>query len=72
VSIVSDTAYEMHGYAVLPGGRIRFAGRVGAAARKPEVVPVAGGTGAFAHECGTSTASGAGTLALNLYRPTLP
>src|SRR3954453_3816692 len=28
VTIVSGTAYEMHGYAVLPGGRILFAGRV--------------------------------------------
>jgi hypothetical protein len=72
VTIVSDTAYEIHGYAVLPGGRILFAGRVRSAAGKPEVVPVTGGTGAFAHARGASTATGAGTLALNVYRLTLP
>jgi hypothetical protein len=71
VTIVSDTAYDMNGYAVLPGGRVLFAGRVRAVG-KPEVVTVSGGTGAFAHARGTSTASGAGAAALNVYRLTLP
>jgi hypothetical protein len=71
-TIVSNTAIDTHGYAVLPGGRILFAGRVRTAA-DPSAIPVTGGTGRFAHARGTASARDvAGATAINVYRLMLP
>src|SRR3954465_5665652 len=56
VTIVSDSDYDMNGYAVLPGGRVLFAGHVRSVG-KPEVVTVTGGTRAVPPAPGPTPAS---------------
>ena|SRR5436190_15777532 len=72
VKLLSATAYETHGYAVLPGGRIRFGGRA-SSARSAGSIAVTGGTGRFAQVRGTVYAKDLkDSLAVNVYRLTLP
>jgi hypothetical protein len=72
LTVVSPSSYETHGYAVLPGGRILFAGRLPISGSVP-ALPVTGGTGRFAHARGALLATDlGGSRALNVYRLTLP
>jgi hypothetical protein len=69
-TFLSATAYTVTGYAVLPGGRILFQGRV---TKSGGSVNVTGGTGRYAHARGTVGGEDlGGTRAINIYRLTLP
>ena len=69
-TFLSARAYTVTGYAVLPGGRILFRGRVTASGGS---VNVTGGTGRYAHARGTVGGQDlGGTRAINIYRLTLP
>ena len=69
-TFLSPTAFTIKGYAVLPGGRVLFRGRVTTTGSS---VKVTGGTGRYASARGTVTADSlGGTRTTNVYRLTLP
>ncbi len=69
-TVLSPTVFTIKGYAVLPGGRLLFQGRVTSTGSS---VKVTGGTGRYAGARGTVTADGlGGTRTTNVYRLTLP
>jgi hypothetical protein len=73
--IVAPGQLEANGAATLPGGTIRFEGRVRALSPTSEQIPVTGGTGRFRGARGTLTVtplSKDGVRAANVYRLTLP
>ena len=66
---VHSATYE--GTATLPGGTIRLSGAVYSTSGGGIVVPVVGGTGAFAHAQGTLTVGPGKDRVLNTYRVTV-
>jgi hypothetical protein len=69
-TFLSARSYTVKGYAVLPGGRVLFQGRVEASGGS---VKVTGGTGRYAGATGALTSNGlGGTRAVNVYTLTLP
>ena len=67
-TLTSKTTAVTSGVATLPGGTIRFAGRVGSS---PAPLTVLGGTGRYAHAHGILIVGG-GKSPLNIYRLSLP
>jgi len=73
LTIVAPRAVLADGTATLPGGTIRFHGRI--AGQSAQTIPVVGGTGRFANARGTLTAtpiSRNGLKSSNVYRLRLP
>jgi len=68
LTLTSASTGVMSGVATLPGGTIRFGGRVGSS---PTPFNVLGGTGRYAHARGVLIV-GAGSSPLNIYRLTFP
>jgi hypothetical protein len=68
---LSAASFVTEGYAVLPGGSIRFGGR--SSASSSGTLAVTGGTGRFAHARGSIYDRNlGGATDLNVYRLTLP
>lgn len=69
--LVTPTSFTIDGYAILPGGRILFRGRISSGAAP--AVPVIGGTGRFAHARGTVFVEDTGgARSINVYQLRLP
>jgi hypothetical protein len=74
MTLVSARVVDTKGTAVLPGGTIRFAGRITEAASE-ENISVTGGTGRYAGAKGrleVRSLDASGTKTTNVYRLTLP
>jgi hypothetical protein len=68
LTLTSSSTGVMTGVATLPGGTIRFGGKIGSS---PAPFSVLGGTGRYAHARGVLIV-GAGSSPLNIYRLTFP
>ena len=68
----TNTTLVIRASAMLPGGTILVAGTVTVKPGRPTVVPVVGGSGAYAGATGTETIGTSPTAPLNVYRISLP
>jgi hypothetical protein len=68
----TNTSLVIRATASLPGGTILVAGVVRVRPGRPTVVPVAGGTGAYAGATGTETIGTSSASPLNTYRLSIP
>jgi hypothetical protein len=74
ITILSLTALDTKGVAVLPGGTVRFSGRTTASTR-PVILSVTGGTGRYAGTRGkldVRSLDGTGARTSNVYHLALP
>jgi hypothetical protein len=68
----TNTSLIIRASASLPGGTILIAGTVTVKPGRPTVVPVVGGSGAYAGATGTETIGTSSVAPLNVYRISLP
>jgi hypothetical protein len=72
ITYQTNTSLVIRATASLPGGTILVAGVVRVRPGRPTVVPVVGGTGAYAGATGTETIGTSSASPLNTYRLSIP
>jgi len=68
MTFTSAHSARLAGEAVLPGGRIRFAGPLTPDPNQEVTVPIVGGTGRYAHASGVLVVGSGATSSVNVYR----